>query len=228
MHACFRQFAAALALLSTMGPSSAAVHFFSDPASFLAATVTSAVDSFDDFSVPAFIPSPLARQAGPFHYSAASVLDPDLQFLFAAPDTTGQSSAWLSTDIAESVIRFDSFGGVVNGAGGYIFPTNFSQDVARGAITITAVFPSGSYTESISDINRPRPFAAFLSDGEPLLSLTLGVVQPNDGALWVTVDDLALGSVTTVDEAPASLLAMVGCAWIALFVRRSRRGRASS
>lgn len=227
MHACFRQFAAALSLLSTLGPASAAVHFFSDPASFAVATVTIAVDGFDDLSGPAFLSSPLARLAGPFHYNVASVLDSELHSLFATPDTTGQSIAWLSTDIAESVIRFDSFGGVVNGAGGYIFPTNFAQDVARGAITITAVFPSGSYTELIADINRPQPFAAFLSDGEPLLSLTLGVVQPNDGALWVTIDEFSLGSLTTVDEAPASLLAMVGCAWIALCVRRSRLGRAS-
>lgn len=213
----------ALALLFAALPQRVSAQFttYTTLASFLAATTKAGTDSFENLSLTASTPSPLARNAGAFSYT---VTVNTTSFVGSG----SSADRWLSTNTATDIITFSGFGPGVRGIGGSFFGTGASGAFsANTTILLTARTASGMSTQTLLNTTLST-FLGFVASAD-LLSLTVEAVQPTGNTFaWPTVNDLVLanGAASSVVPEPATWMLLVnGLAGVVLLVtwRRSRR-----
>jgi hypothetical protein len=178
---------AAIAVATVVFPSSAGavITVFTSQSSFLADTSTELV-TFDNYSKTSY-PSPQTfTQGGGFSISALGVL---------FPAGTNGGDVFMSTNNATDPMTIGSFtSGNVSAIGGNFFGSDIGGLFAAGDITVTATDASGSISQTITGATL-NSFLGFTSDGA-FSSLTIASVQPAQGVLWPTVNNLYVGTTT--------------------------------
>jgi hypothetical protein len=199
----------------------AALTLYTDPAAFLAALTAPGVDSFDDLTLGAAQDDPLLRSAGAYSYTAASFGASG--GLFAAG---AGSDAWLSPIDSDAALTFGNFSPAVRGIGGYFFATTEDgQALAGQDVTVTA--SDGEEPLAFVLMNStPQSFVGFVSSG-PIGSLTVWATTPD---VFVTANDLTLGTISAVPEPATWALWLTGLGLAIVLSRRpapARRLRAA-
>ena len=120
----------AAALGAVSSTSHAALTAFTTPASFAAATMAPATDTFSLLPID-FIASPSSRTSGPYSYVASAPGG-----LFGAGSA---ANPWLSTNLSGTTLTFGSFGGGVSAIGGSFFGSDIAGAFLAGQnLTLTA------------------------------------------------------------------------------------------
>ena len=200
MTSLFKPLAAAALLAGSAAPHAALV-VFNTQASFLAAVMSPAVDSFTGLSITDATPSPLLRSAGAYSYTATSTTS------FYGGGSV--ANPWLSTNSATDTITFSGFSPGVNAIGGLFFGSDVNGAFASGNVVLTARDSLGaSSTQTITGATLSS-FLGFQSTGT-ITSLVVSSVSPNL-TVWPTVDNLtlAVGAVAAVPE-PETWALMLG------------------
>lgn len=214
---------AALALLAASAATQAAFTVYDNAASFAAATGAAGLDDFDDLSPDEAVEGPIARSAGSYGYSMVALTDTSFisdgspvppGYLLAAGSA---SDRWLSTNAASDTLRFFSLSGT-SAIGGLFFGSDVQGQFAGGTtIEFLATDAQGTqaYTLTGADVGS---FIGFVSD-TTLVSLTVRAWQDN-GAVWVTANDLQLAAAVPEPQTLAMLLG--GLALLGAIARRRR------
>jgi hypothetical protein len=196
------------ALLCSAISAQAQITIYTDQAAFLAAVTNAATDTFDDLPMSP-LPTPLARMAGMYSYSASA--GPASIFFPAGIGT----DRWLSTAVSSDSITFSGFSPGVYALGGFFFGSDADGQFTPGStLTLTAL--SGA-TETVT-LNDPMTssFLGFTSNA-PLVSLVLSAAQ-NGTAVWPTANDLTLA----VPEPGAYGMLLAGLGVVGFAARRRR------
>lgn len=199
---------AALGAIPLSGHAALTVH--TTPASFHAAVVAPATDSFDaqEPGGPVF---PHIGSAGPYGYSADAAFD-GIYFVGSAADL------WMSTTSPAEHIVFYDFTIPVQAIAGLFFATDFDGNVLPGLdVTLTAFDGSSTTTYTLSNTTASS-FVGLVSD-LPLISLSVQTSQPAFGDAFMTVNDLTLAA-SAVPEPATSLLWLAGLLAGGFAVRR--------
>jgi PEP-CTERM motif len=195
-----RRLAASAALLALPVAVQAQFTVYTDLASFLAATSNAGTDTFESLSITSTTPSPMARLAGAFGYTASV----NTTSFFGAGTAADH---WLSTNTATDLVTFNGFGSGVRGVGGFFFGST-SAGAFRPAtsVILRATNAAGTTTRTLLDTTLGT-FLGFVS-GTDIFSLTLEAVQPATGFAWPTVNDfvLAQAPLANVVPEPASIV----------------------
>lgn len=206
----------ALATAPTVAHAQFAV--YTDQASFLAAVGNYVLDGFDGFSVAGTTPAPINRGAGVFAYTAS---------IPGSDDFFGAGSAgdpWLSTNTATDPIIFSNFNATIVAIGGNFFTSTISGLYQLGDIRLTATNGDGSVVQTIIN-SQTSSFLGFVGLSS-LTSLEVASVQPTQGFLWPTVEDLIIAQAdepTNVVPEPATMtLLATGLAGLAASKRRRK------
>jgi hypothetical protein len=212
-----------LAALLVLLPQRVSAQFavFTDLASFLAATSNAGTDSFENLSITGATPSPLARTAGTFGYTATV----NTTSFFGAGSTADR---WLSTNTATDIVTFGGFGAGVRGIGGLFFGSTISGTFREStSIMLTARTASGQSTQTLLNTTLGT-FLGFVASAD-LLSLTVEAMQPASGGFaWPTVNDLVIANAagTNVIPEPSTWMMMVtGFGMLVLIATRNRSRR---
>ena len=210
--------ASALLAVTAIGiPTANAAVVYTSQASFNAATTASGVDNYTGFSVVSSTPSPIARSAGAYSYTAAA----ETTTFFGAGTP---ADPWLSTNTATDSITFFNFGPSISAIGANFFGSNISGLFQSGDIALSLTDSLGVTTHAIINATTSS-FVGFVSDGT-ITSLTVEAVQPGTGFLWPTVDNLTLaqGLTSAVPEPSTWAMMILGFAGVGFMAyRRSRK-----
>jgi PEP-CTERM motif len=206
----------ATALLASAS-AQATVSVYTTQASYLAAVSAPGTDSFDSLNPVAlnyFLPSPAARTAGPYSYTASSP-----GAFYTLPNTA--TDVWLSALTAGAAITLNNFSSSVRGVGGLFFVVNGGDAVAADrSLNITTLDGSGSTVTAWSNPTGAS-FLGLVSNG-PITSVTISLVGAAAGR-YVTLNDITLGAVAAVPEPSAVLLWLAGLAGLAGLGLTTRR-----
>jgi hypothetical protein len=183
---------AAVALSALSGTAQAAITVYTSQASFLAAVTSPGVDTFTGFSISGSTPSPIARTAGSYGYTAAVSTTS-----FFGAGTTG--NPWLSTNTATDTITFSGFTGGANAIGGNFFDSDILGNFAAGSITLVASDTGGTSSYTITGATTGS-FLGFTST-TGITGLTVAAVQPAT-PIWPTVDNLTLAITNAAPAVP--------------------------
>ncbi|MES2128171.1 MAG: PEP-CTERM sorting domain-containing protein [Pseudomonadota bacterium] len=199
-------------VLLASGTTQAAITVYSSQASYLAAISSPGVDTFDDLIIDS-APTPLARHAGAYTYTAAA--GPKSDF-YGAGDGADH---YLSTDNSSDTITFSNFGANVRGVGGFFFGSEVRGFyLAGGTMQLTATDTSGTVTQLIINSNTSS-FRGFVSTGA-LSTVTLTSASP--ATHWVSANNLTLG-VSAVPEPETYGMLLAGLAGLGFVARIKRR-----
>jgi hypothetical protein len=204
-------FAAAIA---AAGSAQAAIDVYFDEASFLAAVVNAATDTFDDLTPGAAYDGPLMRSVGSHSYTVST--SPDSPVLYGA-GTAGD--AWLSTDIASDFIVFDGFSPGVTAVGAYVFGSDSAGEFLQRGLTAVRVSNGVDTAVEFQFRAGTATYFGFVSD-TPLLSFEVKTLYGQNTAIWPTINDLTLAAAIPEPETYALMLA--GLAAIGFMARRRR------
>lgn len=205
-----------LLLLLPGAAAKAQVSTFTSLASWLAAVSAPGLDTFDDVALDAGSPpSSLSRTAGPYSYTVRA--NGGLFDVGPLPDV------WLSTNLASTVLVFDSFSSTVRGIGGFFFGTDvFGDPLTGGTIEVAWLTTAGNGSTTLS---APTPAAFFgLVTTGTLTQLSIRDPLSTDRS-FPTVNDLRLATTppaATVPEPSTMLLSGAGLV-VAGVLRRLRR-----
>jgi len=204
----------AAALGAVSSTSHAALTAFSTPASFAAATMAPATDTFNLLPID-FIASPSSRTSGPYSYVASAPGG-----LFGAGSA---ANPWLSTNLSGTTLTFGSFGGGVSAIGGSFFGSDIAGAFLAGQnLTLTAMDSVGaSLTQTINN-SIQTSFLGFASTGT-LVSLAVSIANPN---AFASVDNLVLAQTAPIPEPETYAMLLAGLATLAIVGRRRRGWRA--
>lgn len=198
--------------------SHAALVVYTSQAGFTAATSAPGTDTYTGFSVSGPTPSPIVRNAGAYQYTAAV----STTTFFGAGSA---ANPWLSTNTATDTITFSGFTNGAQAISGNFFGSNIGGAYQIGSIMLTATDLSGSVSQTIVNASTSS-FLGFVSNSA-LLSLTVSAVQPSDGFLWPTVDNLTLaraaGPTNPVPEPGSIALLLAGLGIMAVLTRRRNK-----
>jgi hypothetical protein len=216
--ASFISSSAVLAVFALGGVQAAnAATVFTSQAAFDAATSAPGVDTFTGFSITGSTPSPIARSAGAYSYSAAVTTSS-----FFGAGTT--ANPWLSTNNAAASIIFSGFAPTISAVGANFFGSDLSGLFAAGNIALSLTDSSGVTSFTLLNATTSS-FVGFVSDGV-ITSLTVSSIQPaSSGALWPTVDNftLAQGLTSAVPEPSTWAMMILGFAGVGYMTYRRRR-----
>jgi hypothetical protein len=198
---------AASAALSC-GPVHAALTAFTSSASFAAAVVAPATDTFALLPLDA-VPSPTTRTASPSSYVASAPGG-----LFGGGTA---ANPWLSTNLSGATMALSSFSSV-RAVGGTFFGSDITGGFLAGqTLTLTAIDSLGAtLTQTLANATSSS-FLGFVSTGS-MVSLLVSIA---DRDAFVSIDNVVLASPVPEPETYAMLLA--GLAGLAGFARRRRR-----
>jgi len=204
----------AAALGAVSSTSHAALTAFTTPASFAAATMAPATDTFSLLPID-FIASPSSRTSGPYSYVASAPGG-----LFGAGSA---ANPWLSTNLSGTTLTFGSFGGGVSAIGGSFFGSDIAGAFLAGQnLTLTAMDSVGaSLTQTINN-SIQTSFLGFASTGT-LVSLAVSIANPN---AFASVDNLVLAQTAPIPEPETYAMLLAGLATLAIVGRRRRGWRA--
>jgi len=204
----------AAALGAVSSTSHAALTAFTTPASFAAATMAPATDTFNLLPID-FIASPSSRTSGPYSYVASAPGG-----LFGAGSA---ANPWLSTNLSGTTLTFGSFGGGVSALGGSFFGSDIAGAFLAGQnLTLTATDSVGaSLTQTINNSTQTS-FLGFASTGT-LVSLAVSIANPN---AFASVDNLVLAQTAPIPEPETYAMLLAGLATLAIVGRRRRGWRA--
>ena len=204
----------AAALGAVSSTSHAALTAFTTPASFAAATMAPATDTFNLLPID-FIASPSSRTSGPYSYVASAPGG-----LFGAGSA---ANPWLSTNLSGTTLTFGSFGGGVSAIGGPFFGSDIAGAFLAGQnLTLTAMDSVGaSLTQTINN-SIQTSFLGFASTGT-LVSLAVSIANPN---AFASVDNLVLAQTAPIPEPETYAMLLAGLATLAIVGRRRRGWRA--
>jgi len=204
----------AAALGAVSSTSHAALTAFTTPASFAAATMAPATDTFSLLPID-FIASPSSRTSGPYSYVASAPGG-----LFGAGSA---ANPWLSTNLSGTTLTFGSFGGGVSAIGGSFFGSDIAGAFLAGQnLTLTAMDSVGaSLTQTINNSTQTS-FLGFASTGT-LVSLAVSIANPN---AFASVDNLVLAQTAPIPEPETYAMLLAGLATLAIVGRRRRGWRA--
>lgn len=204
----------AAALGAVSSTSHAALTAFTTPASFAAATMAPATDTFNLLPID-FIASPSSRTSGPYSYVASAPGG-----LFGAGSA---ANPWLSTNLSGTTLTFGSFGGGVSAIGGSFFGSDIAGAFLAGQnLTLTAMDSVGaSLTQTINN-SIQTSFLGFASTGT-LVSLAVSIANPN---AFASVDNLVLAQTAPIPEPETYAMLLAGLATLAIVGRRRRGWRA--
>ena len=208
----------ALVLLAWPVASQAQFTVYTNLAAFLAATTSAGTDSFNDLSITGSTPTPLARSAGAFSYTATV----NTTTFYGAGSGTDH---WLSANTATDVIRFSGFSSSVRGVGGFFFGTDVSGAFRSGSsVIVRATNAAGTTSQTVVDATLGT-FLGFVSTTD-IFSLTVETVLPATGFAWPTVNDLVLAAAPTagvVPEPATYALLSAGLLVVGVVAKRRRR-----
>ncbi|WP_426176297.1 PEP-CTERM sorting domain-containing protein [Massilia sp. TWR1-2-2] len=155
------------------------------------------------------LPTPLARVAGMYNYSASA--GPASIFF---PAGTG-TDRWLSTAVSSDSITFSGFSPGVYALGGFLFGSDADGQFTPGSMLTLTALSGATRTVTLND-PMTSSFLGFTSNA-PLVSLVLSAAQ-NGTALWPTANDLTLA----VPEPGAYGMLLVGLGVVGFAARRGR------
>ena len=191
----------------------AATAIYTDLAAFLAAVTPMGGESFDGLPEPGNeIGEEREFNVGGIRVVAST--GSDLYTAGSAPDI------WLSTVVAEQqVIDFDFSGETLYAVGGNFFTSDVSGDETPGSVELM----TNDLTTHTVTYSSMTSFVGFVSD-QPITRLSLVAVQPGDGPVWPTANNLVFGGVSVVPEPESAMIqGLVGWAGVMLAWRRKRR-----
>jgi hypothetical protein len=213
--ASFISSSAVLAVVASAGIQTAdAATVFTSQAAFNAATTAPGLDTFTGFFF-GLSPSPIARSAGAYSYSAAAAGS----FIGAGP----LADPWLSTNVATDSITFYNFATAISAIGANFFGSDVAGDFQSGSIALSLTDSFGVTSHTIINATTSS-FIGFVSDGT-ITSLTVSAVQPAGSYLWPTVDDLRLaqGLTSAVPEPATWAMMILGFAGVGYMNYRRRK-----
>ncbi|UPK07716.1 PEPxxWA-CTERM sorting domain-containing protein [Bradyrhizobium sp. 170] len=215
--ASFISSSALLAVIALAGVRTAdAAVVFTSQAAFNAATTAPGVDTFTGFYLNGSTPSPIARSAGAYSYSAAA----ETSDFFGAGTS---ANPWLSTNTAADSITFYNFATAISAIGANFFGSNLGGFFQSGDIALSLTDSYGVTSYTIFGATTSS-FVGFVSDGT-ITSLTVSAVQPAGGPLWPTVDNLTLaqGLTSAVPEPSTWAMMILGFAGVGYMTYRRRK-----
>jgi hypothetical protein len=207
----------ALLAVTAIGISTAdAAVVYTSQAAFNAATTAAGVDNYTGFSISGSTPSPIARSAGAYSYTAAA----ETTTFFGAGTI---ADPWLSTNTATDSIVFSNFGPSISAIGANFFGSDVNGLFKSGSIALSLTDSLGVTSHTIINATTSS-FIGFVSGGT-ITSLTVEAVQPGTGFLWPTVDNLTLaqGLTTAVPEPSTWAMMILGFAGVGLITYRRRK-----
>ena len=209
--------ASALLAVTAIGiPTANAAVVYTSQAAFTAATTAAGVDNYAGFNILSSTPSPINRSAGAYSYTAAA----ETSSFFGAGTT---ADPWLSTNTATDSITFSNFGPSISAIGANFFGSNISGLFQAGSIALSLTDSLGVTSHTIINATTSS-FIGFVSDGT-ITSLTVESVQPGNGFLWPTVDNLTLaqGLTSAVPEPSTWAMMILGFAGVGFLAYRRRK-----
>jgi PEP-CTERM motif len=187
-------------------------------ASFLAATTATAVDTFDDIARTR-VDSPIYRTAGGYQFYSNT-----------GPGRSGflpggiANDTWLRPFLAAEYMTFGFFPAPIQAFGGYFFGTDANGAFAgTGRITVTARDPSGALFFTL--VNPQLDTFLGFTSAAGLFTVSLEAAQPDGGSLWVSANDVRLGSllIAVVPEPATIALLAAGLTALGMFFAGRRR-----
>jgi hypothetical protein len=202
------------AMLAAAGSAHSAINVFTSEASFLAAVVNAATDTFNDLTPGMAYAGPLNRSAGAYSYSASTT--PNSPTLYGAGSA---GDAWLSSDAAADFILFDNFSPNVTAIGAYVFGSDIGgQFLQKGVIAVRVSNGVDTDVEFKFQAGTTNYFG-FVSDA-PILSFEVKSFYGQRTVVWPTVNDLTMAAAIPEPETYALMLA--GLAAVGFMARRRR------
>jgi hypothetical protein len=134
---------------------------------FNAATTAAGGDNYTGFSITGSTPSPIARSAGAYSYTAAA----ETTSFFEAGTT---ANPWLSMNTATDSITFFNFGPSISAIGANFFGSNISGFFQSGSIALSLTDSLGLTSHTIINATTSS-FIGFVSNGT-ITSLTVEAV----------------------------------------------------
>lgn len=205
---------AVAAAVVAAGSAQAAIDVYFDEASFLAAVVNAATDTFDDLVPGQAYDGPLMRSAGGYDYTVST--SPDSPTLYGA-GTAGD--AWLSSNIASDFIVFSGFSSNVTAVGAYVFGSDIAGDFLQRGLTAVRVSNGVDTAVEFQFRADTATYFGFVSDS-PLVSFEVKTFYGQNTVVWPTVNDLTLAA--AIPEPETYTLMLAGLAAIGFMARRRR------
>lgn len=190
----------------------AQVTTYSSLSAWLAAVSSPSVDTFNELSLDVNNPPlSLSRSIGTYSYVARAA-----EGLFSVGPV---GDTWLSTNLADDRLQFDSFSASVRAIGGNFFGTDFEGAfLPTGTLRVSWMTSAGN---GFLDLVNPSTTTFFgLTVNGTITSLSLQNLSPDDAAYWPTANDLRLA--TVVPEPSTYLLVGMALAMLVV-VRRWKR-----
>jgi len=187
---------AVVGLAAAAGGAQAVINVYTSQASFLAAVLNPATDTFMEGLGEGIDLGRLYRRVGvvPYEYDYEAVTSPNRRFYRAGTP----ANPWLSTDTATDVIVFGLFSDGVGALGGNFFGSNQAGAFAQADIRVTATDADGTVTQTIVGATASS-FLGFVSTTGVLRSATVASIQTGGATLlWPTVDNLVLAAAAAV------------------------------
>jgi hypothetical protein len=199
-------------MLTALGLSGrAATTIYTDYAAFLAAVGGMGGESFDGLPAPGSI----LGEDRSFSVGGISVVASTQGKLYTAgsgPDI------WLSTFEDDVAIEFYFTGETLYAVGGSFFTSDLKGYETPGSVKLM----TNDLTTHTVTYSAMTSFVGFVSD-QPITSVSVVAVQPGDGPVWPTVNNLVFGPVSAVPEPESAMIqGMVGWAGVMLGWRRKR------
>lgn len=202
------------ALLAAAGSAHSAINVFTSEASFLAAVVNAATDTFDDLTPGTAYTGPLNRTAGDYSYTVSTT--PNSRTLYGAGLA---DDAWLSSGAAADFIVFDNFSPGVTAIGAYVFGSDIGGDFLQKGLIAVRVSNGVDTDVEFKFKAGTTNYFGFTSDA-PILSFEVKSFYGPSNAVWPTVNDLTLAAAIPEPETYALMLA--GLAAVGFMARRRR------
>lgn len=202
----FAKAAVTAALAASVGAANAAFTVYTTSASFAAALGSSGTDTYNNLPID-FILSPLTRSAGSYGYTVSTASG-----LYGAGTA---SDAWLSTNVSNETLTFNTFTGGVKGIGGQFFGSDLNGAFLPGqTITLMAMDSLGDTAVRTITNATQTSFLGFVSNGRVV---TLNVAVAEDNA-FATVNNLVLA----VPEPATYAMLLAGLGVVGAVTRRRR------